>query len=303
MLGLVFPTHVGVFLLRGRILASWKRLPHARGGVSRVVLALPVLYLSSPRTWGCFCPRNPVGARRRGLPHARGGVSDEHATALVVQPVFPTHVGVFPGPSGCGQANAGLPHARGGVSYFGSLSEEASMSSPRTWGCFQRDRNLFSFGLVFPTHVGVFLVRPTLRYPWPCLPHARGGVSIGLVEHIRTPMSSPRTWGCFRRRERDEYDYDRLPHARGGVSIFWPCVCGRAQSSPRTWGCFQSRLHAENLRVVFPTHVGVFPGEGLRILHCQRLPHARGGVSALSIPCLVRFRSSPRTWGCFLNMI
>ena len=49
---LVFPTHVGVFLPCRSCRAVRRRLPHARGGVSRSGRACPVLALSSPRTWG-----------------------------------------------------------------------------------------------------------------------------------------------------------------------------------------------------------------------------------------------------------
>ncbi|STV31849.1 Uncharacterised protein [Klebsiella pneumoniae subsp. ozaenae] len=51
--------------------------------------------------------------------------------------------------------------------------------------------------IVFPTHVGVFLHRVTIRRPTVRLPHARGGVSkdSGIDKHKQE--SSPRTWGCF----------------------------------------------------------------------------------------------------------
>ena len=52
---IVFPTHVGVF---PPIFSSeWRTisLPHARGGVSKVVAERSDKGRSSPRTWGCFC--------------------------------------------------------------------------------------------------------------------------------------------------------------------------------------------------------------------------------------------------------
>ena len=110
----VFPTHVGVFLISRLTCGIAHRLPHARGGVSLVMVSLIALPKSSPRTWGCF-RKGPVQTEPMGLPHARGGVSHEdHAqrprrgssprtwgcfstSSRVVDAlyVFPTHVGVF----------------------------------------------------------------------------------------------------------------------------------------------------------------------------------------------------------------
>ena len=74
-------------------------------------------------------------------------------------------------------------------------------------------------------------------------------------------------------------------------------------SSPRTWGCFFSSRSQHIWRNVFPTHVGVF----LILLRCHlagcRLPHARGGVSPALAVVADTGMSSPRTWGCFLNLI
>ena len=50
----VFPTLVGVFPVARWIAALAKSLPHARGGVSLEVCALPARAWSSPRSWGCF---------------------------------------------------------------------------------------------------------------------------------------------------------------------------------------------------------------------------------------------------------
>ena len=94
-----------------------------------------------------------------------------------------------------------------------------------------------------------------------------------------------------------------LPHARGGVSPTRKTARIPMLSSPRTWGCFPSRLHAENLRGVFPTHVGVFLPYVCRKRHPTRLPHARGGVSVLNVSVTRQERSSPRTWGCFSSPV
>ena len=194
-----------------------RRLPHARGGVSRQERAGRGRRLSSPRTWGCFSPRfGPARTCR----------------------VFPTHVGVFLNHEPALYVYDSLPHARGGVSHEKRGHDSTPRSSPRTWGCFYKIIMGQSDLRVFPTHVGVF-PRPS-RTPWPTgsLPHARGGVSFERVYVAFSGGSSPRTWGCFYYEGHGVVIWrvfpthvgvflfnmpladmeTRLPHARGGVS-------------------------------------------------------------------------------------
>ena len=133
-------------------------------------------------------------------------------------------------------------------------------------------------------------------------------------------MSSPRTWGCFRRLpgcwqpcgvfpthvgvfpcSHPGYSCRPcLPHARGGVSSFRsPRTNGKA-SSPRTWGCFCPPSLVLGWSGVFPTHVGVFPKASEKNTEPDGLPHARGGVSGNAFFFRCCRGSSPRTWGCFL---
>ncbi len=133
--------------------------------------------------------------------------------------------------------------------------------------------------------------------------------------------SSPRPWGCFRRRGRrhcrgivfptpvgvflfDDEDLitaASLPHARGGVSKTSVADAFKVESSPRPWGCFrQGRKTSQNGRV-FPTPVGVFPGRAGRQGRQVGLPHARGGVSYNPAFMAALGMSSPRPWGCFLS--
>jgi len=129
------------------------------------------------------------------------------------------------------------------------------------------------------------------------LPHARGGVSVYASIFYNDTPSSPRSWGCFLLRRRCGAGAKRLPHARGGVSLR---LCQRKpcrRSSPRSWGCFPK---VEPCRV-FPTLVGVFPPRRSRRRLKPCLPHARGGVSQAWIWPAIAFRSSPRSWGCFLS--
>ena len=194
-----------------------------------------------------------------------------------------------------------------------------SVSSPRTWGCFQVPSTASRKPTVFPTHVGVFLCQRPLSWQVYRLPHARGGVSHAKHGMCSTGASSPRTWGCFSLR-RPHVRQARvfpthvgvflafilatnsgrcLPHARGGVSDFFMLSIHCSTSSPRTWGCFFSFTARSLCRNVFPTHVGVFPPRRLWSLTVFGLPHARGGVSELGLNADGMDKSSPRTWGCF----
>ena len=212
-----------------------------------------------------------------------------------------------------------LPHARGGVSFSPFRKFTFRMSSPRTWGCFCGTPQNPHIRKVFPTHVGVFLRRYFLFLAIPCLPHARGGVSLSSRSHTVKQLSSPRTWGCFFTFDRDRESGGSLPHARGGVSLASVVVGALLLSSPRTWGCFLCSLSDSSSGGVFPTHVGVFlrmrevpqrlsrlpharggvSSVGIGFLGRQSLPHARGGVSLQVTVTTSSTGSSPRTWGCF----
>ena len=212
-----------------------------------------------------------------------------------------------------------LPHARGGVSRGKPEPDPHPASSPRTWGCFLdiiTHRHLLR---VFPTHVGVFPAAAFFSGLQPGLPHARGGVSIMLSVITGLLTSSPRTWGCFCGTDGsdvwhgvfpthvgvfpDAFEkscaYRRLPHARGGVSHNCRADDPEHPSSPRTWGCFFLFGHVSVTGKVFPTHVGVFPPLPRSLARSSCLPHARGGVSNKFEVVGDRYKSSPRTWGCF----
>ena len=151
------------------------------------------------------------------------------------------------------------------------------------------------------------------------LPHARGGVSQAqqLMTFFRT--SSPRPWGCFSSylepyKARFVFPTPvgvfpfitwakqiklSLPHARGGVSKNVSHEDKSALSSPRPWGCFLRVKLPSITGQVFPTPVGVFLKLSEIDFDCLCLPHARGGVSAISVYKDCYKKSSPRPWGCF----
>ena len=192
-------------------------------------------------------------------------------------------------------------------------------SSPRTWGCFFAGHSNHIVYGVFPTHVGVFQTSPYHRQPKGGLPHARGGVSKKPPTGCCRGSSSPRTWGCFHSEQWDGLAREvfpthvgtcneeeltsstdlSLPHARGGVSDLLDGFKAVFQSSPRTWGCFRVKKLEGWGAIVFPTHVGVFPVKRSFLPASRCLPHARGGVSQITITIDKRVGSSPRTWGCF----
>ena len=92
-----------------------------------------------------------------------------------------------------------------------------------------------------------------------------------------------------------------LLHARGGVSR---CRCGSwtsPWSSPRPWRCFLRPECSSPRQRVFSTPVEVFL---LQLEHhhiCNRLLHARGGVSAIRYMSAAANASSPRPWRCFFR--
>ena len=152
----VFPTLVGVFLVPSSSIRGCFCLPHARGGVSSRCKSGWAWLRSSPRSWGCF------------LKADAGACNGD---------VFPTLVGVFPAWRVSSSSICSLPHARGGVSITLDLLRGWGVSSPRSWGCFYYHETLLRIIRVFPTLVGVFLVRATRSSAAIRLPYARGGVS------------------------------------------------------------------------------------------------------------------------------
>ncbi len=167
---------MGVFPVIRDLFCHAFRLPHERGGVSTRVSKWWFFKGSSPRTWGCFPKR------------------------IVIKPchiVFPTNVGVFLGKERGYTERQGLPHERGGVSSAFFIIFSFFGSSPRTWGCFFTVGGKVVFARVFPTNVGVFLLRDPYQEALTSLPHERGGVSKEYLSRSILCMSSPRTWGCF----------------------------------------------------------------------------------------------------------
>ena len=137
----------------------------------------------SPRPWGCFF---------------------FYASCYIPSSVFPTSVGVFLHLIICITDLSSFPHVRGGVSTLFNSCKITPRFSPRPWGCFLDCYIGVSWGKVFPTSVGVFLLLVTNTTKRIRFPHVRGGVSLLLVLHRPLTWFSPRPWGvsyslvCFR---------------------------------------------------------------------------------------------------------
>ena len=102
------------------------------------------------------------------------------------------------------------------------------------------------------------------------------------------PQSSPAPAGLM-----------SFPHASGGVSPGGLSGSLRDKFSPREWGCFLFPLQRRYEFLVFPTRVGVFPGEKQAAPFQRSFPHASGGVSYAFVLHLLSILFSPREWGCF----
>ncbi len=238
--------------------------------------------MSSPRTWGCFYTLSSL---------------------TYIEMVFPTHVGVFPCCSSRVEPAFRLPHARGGVSTSSGRRSLMRWSSPRTWGCFLvKDRQRL-VSVVFPTHVGVFLLTVVIRFKAASLPHARGGVSYSLYTTFFDGTVFPTHVGVFLPTWDEDPEECSLPHARGGVSTARIESLEYTKSSPRTWGCFWNAGLAQESCEVFPTHVGVFLRRLIAVMISGSLPHARGGVSCEGSTSIGVLESSLHMWDLAISGI
>ena len=91
------------------------------------------------------------------------------------------------------------------------ISNNFTLSSPRTWGCFPQAQVLHAPTALLPTHVGVFLKLPQRCTSGSPPPHARGGVSPTPASPASSLCSSPRTWGCFQGAPREPQVLSLLP--------------------------------------------------------------------------------------------
>ena len=110
--------------------------------------------------------------------------------------VFPTHVGVYLLPLLHQRLGTSFPHACGGVPETKMVKETRRTFSPRMWGCTFRERLRPCLRVVFPTHVGVYLLISVIKSKETSFPHACGGVPKDPDYTCGIEMFSPRMWGC-----------------------------------------------------------------------------------------------------------
>src|SRR5690554_5800225 len=175
---------------------------------------------------------------------------------------------------------------RGGVSIYSNTDWYDEKSSPHAWGCFKNSLIMTTRMKVFPTCVGVFLIKTVKKLTGKSLPHMRGGVSICHSFCNSWEWSSPHAWGCFFYHQLTKHlllvfptcvgvflieihtqtNKGSLPHMRGGVSKSSHLLRSALQSSPHAWGCFSQSSSDSCFPMVFPTCVGVFLFVELTIL-------------------------------------
>ena len=233
----VFPTHVGVY----RCERLWQKMadcfPHACGGVPPQFQISESLNSFSPRMWGCtdyiaLMERNyevfptHVGVYLRlkllrlnisSFPHACGGVPGRYMARWEIEPFSPRMWGCTVSVSLSILAYCRFPHACGGVPVELLFLVVPASFSPRMWGCTPLCSVITGIPLVFPTHVGVYLM-------------------IGDHQCNKTSFS-PRMWGCTDHSGSPRTDEAVFP-THVGVYRMIILVCKYCEKfSPRMWGC------------------------------------------------------------------
>ena len=88
-----------------------------------------------------------------------------------------------------------FPHARGDGPLSGAFGAPSPGFSPRPWGWSACIAQVYPFGNVFPTPVGMVRVENSTTGADACFPHARGdGPPFKFIRRINQEFS-PRPWG------------------------------------------------------------------------------------------------------------
>ncbi len=151
-----------------------------------------------------------------------------------------------------------FPHTRGGVPLIDVKNQYKVAFSPHMWGCTATGADRRCRKLVFPTHVGVYLVRVSLVQLCKGFPHTRGGVPGGPQGQENMKTVFPTHVGVYRWRHRNGKEYQRFPHTRGGVPNQSIAESFINWFSPHMWGCTAECGLVGHKLHVFPTHVGVY---------------------------------------------
>ncbi len=89
-----------------------------------------------------------------------------------------------------------FPHACGDVPSYYVSKIAIVLFSPRMWGCSEVMVMDASFDGIFPTHVGMFRIRPAVSFAKGYFPHACGDVPGTKMNNTPSLKFSPRMWGC-----------------------------------------------------------------------------------------------------------
>jgi len=134
----VFPTHVGMDHIIPQPIQLMQGFPHTRGDGPLLKLGLSLPEVFSPHTWGWTLVLNQ---------------------SLGMDFVFPTHVGMDLDRSQPGYCRRCFPHTRGDGPKWEKVIDIIVQFSPHTWGWTLEYPRTRCLPLVFPTHVGMDLVR------------------------------------------------------------------------------------------------------------------------------------------------
>ncbi len=149
------------------------------------------------------------------------------------------------------------PHACGGVPTNSFIRDLRLPLSPRMWGCTGIRNKSIKIKKIVPTHVGVYRCSWKEKNIYKSCPHACGGVPLDKSINNKTPMLSPRMWGCtgkgfsivvvievvpthvevYRRYIIPNNTSYCCPHACGGVPLDRKITDSEITLSPRMWGC------------------------------------------------------------------
>ena len=110
-----------------------------------------------------------------------------------------------------------FPHTRGGVPIIDDTNSALSPFSPHTWGCTCGPDSQSREGIVFPTHVGVYLNVAIESGRESCFPHTRGGVPVWWGYFSSMVVVFPTHVGVYLLRDGAFQRARRFPHTRGGV--------------------------------------------------------------------------------------
>jgi hypothetical protein len=232
------------------------RLPHIRGGLSRIALDENRPMLFSPHAWGL--PHFIAAAEH---PHTRGGSSFRGWARLTAQGSPPHSHGGLSGPDDTAPTRRhSSQHAWGSASRRRTDCPGPAVSSPRAWGSVQGVDTAEGSLDVFPIPVGVCRPFPgRQRSSWDASHTHGASLRSGMPTTCRPRLPHTHV-GVVRSRRRTARAAASLPHTRGGVSQVWDGEHVQGPPSPLAWGSVHGAGGDVDVCVALPTYVRVCRG-------------------------------------------